>query len=115
MERMIFIKDRTVRQEGCRKMKIWLDDIRPVPYGYEGAKSVNEAISMIMEAEENGEEIELLDLDHDLGDYYPDGGDAIKLLDWLAERETFYPVEIHTSNPVGRANMERMIARYWDD
>lgn len=25
---------------------------------------------------------------------------------WLAERETFYPVEIHTANPVGRANME---------
>ena len=21
---------------------------------------------------------------------------------WLAERETFYPVEIHTANPVGR-------------
>ena len=24
-------------------MKLWLDDLRPVPYGYEGAKSVNEA------------------------------------------------------------------------
>ena len=31
---------------------------------------------------------------------------------WLAERETFYPVEIHTANPVGRANMERILARY---
>ena len=56
-----------------------------------------------------------LDLDHDLGDYYSDGGDAIKLLDWLAERETFYPVEIHTANPVGRANMERMLTRYWGE
>ena len=36
-----------------------------------------------------------------LGDYAYDGGDAIKLLDYLAERETFYPVEIHTANPVG--------------
>ena len=35
-------------------------------------------------------------------DYAYDGGDAIKLLDYLAERETFYPVEIHTANPVGR-------------
>ncbi len=94
-------------------MKLWLDDIRPVPAGYDGAKSVNEAISMIMEAEENGEEIEILDLDHDLGDYYPDGGDAINLLDWLAERETYYPIKIHTSNPVGRANMERIIERFW--
>ena len=96
-------------------MKLWLDDIRPVPAGYDGAKSVNEAISMIMEAEENEEEIEILDLDHDLGDYYPDGGDAINLLDWLAERETYYPIKIHTSNPVGRANMERIIERFWKE
>ena len=96
-------------------MKIWLDDLRPVPQGYEGAKSVNEAIALIEEAEGRDIEIEVLDLDHDLGDYYSDGGDAIKLLDWLAERETFYPVEIHTANPVGRANMERMLARYWGE
>ena len=38
-----------------------------------------------------------------------------RLLDWLAERETFYPVEIHTANPVGRANMERILARYWGE
>ena len=94
-------------------MKIWLDDLRPVPQGYEGAKSVNEAIALIEEAEKAGIDIEVLNLDHDLGDYYTDGGDAIKLLDWLAERETFYPVEIHTANPVGRENMERLLARYW--
>ncbi len=96
-------------------MKIWLDDLRPVPQGYEGVKSVNEAIALIEEAEKAGIDIEVLDLDHDLGDYYTDGGDAIKLLDWLAERETFYPVEIHTANPVGRENMERMLARYWGE
>ena len=94
-------------------MKIWVDDLRQTPEGYETARSVNEAIKLIMQAEDNDEEIELLDLDHDLGDYAYDGGDAIKLLDWLAERGTFYPVCIHTANPVGRANMERMIARYW--
>ena len=93
-------------------MKLWLDDLRPVPYGYEGAKSVNEAKKLIQEAEHNGIEIEALDLDHDLGDYADQGGDAIRLLDWLAERGTFYPVEIHTANPVGRANMERILARY---
>ena len=96
-------------------MKLWLDDLRPVPYGYEGAKSVNEAKKLIQEAEHNGIEIEALDLDHDLGDYADQGGDAIRLLGWLAERETFYPVEIHTANPVGRANMERILARYWGE
>ena len=96
-------------------MKLWLEDLRPVPDGDEGAKSVNEAKQLILEAEHNGIEIEVLDLDHDLGDYADQGGDAIRLLDWLTERETFYPVEIHTSNPVGRANMERILARYWGE
>lgn len=96
-------------------MKLWVDDLRPVPEGYMGARSVNEAIALITEAESKGMEIEVLDLDHDLGDFAADGGDAIKLLDWLAERETFYPVEIHTANPVGRANMERVLARFWGE
>lgn len=42
-----------------------------------------------------------------------DGGDAIKILDFLAERETFYPIAIHTGNIVGREYMVRMINRYW--
>ena len=50
-----------------------------------------------------------------LGDYAYDGGDAIKLLDYLAERETFHPVEIHTANPIERENMYRMLDRYWPD
>jgi len=94
-------------------MKIWVDDLRPIPRDYVGAKSVNQAIALIEEAEREGKTVELLDLDHDLGNFATYGGDAIKLLDYLAERETFYPVVIHTANPVGRANMERMIARYW--
>ncbi len=94
-------------------MKIWVDDLRPVPQGYIGTKSVNETIELIEKLEDAGESIELLDLDHDLGDYASQGGDAIKLLDYLAERGTFYPVAIHTANPVGKANMERVINRYW--
>lgn len=96
-----------------KKVKIWVDDIRPVPSGYEGTKSVDETIILIEKIEADGGEVEMLDLDHDLGDYARFGGDAIKILDYLAERETFYPISIHTANPVGRANMERMIERYW--
>ncbi len=94
-------------------MKIWLDDLRPAPSEYVAVRSVNQAIELIKKTEADGAEIEMLDLDHDLGDFCNDGGDAIKLLDWLAERGTFYPVKLHTANPVGRSNMERMIARYW--
>lgn len=94
-------------------IKIWLDDMRPAPEGYVETKSVNETIALIEEIEFHKGKIELLDLDHDLGDYAKFGGDAIKILDYLAERELFIPIRIHTANPVGRANMERMIERYW--
>lgn len=91
-------------------MKIWLDDIRKAPDGYVHCHSVNEAIRVIRHAKEP---VELLDLDHDLGDYAVDGGDGIKLLDWLAETEQYYLVKLHTMNPVGRENMQRLIDRYW--
>ena len=99
--------------EQKEEIKIWVDDIREVPEGYIGTKSVNETIMLIEKIENEGGKIGLLDLDHDLGDYAQFGGDAIKILDYLAEYEKFYPVKIHTANPVGRANMERMIHRYW--
>ena len=69
-------------------MKIWLDDIRQAPLGYTHTKSVNETKEVIIKAEQEGVAIELLDLDHDLGDFAYDGGDAIKILDWLIERGT---------------------------
>ena len=96
-------------------MKIWLDDVRPAPDGYVLCLSVNEAKRAVEEAERTGEAVEVLDLDHDLGDYFPDGGDGIKLLDWLCERRTFYPIALHTANPVGRDNMLRLIRRHWKE
>lgn len=93
-------------------MKIWLDDIRSAPEGFIRCKSVNETIRLILMSE-NTEQIEVIDCDHDLGDYANDGGDAIKLLDWLAARETYYHIKLHTMNPVGRDNMLRLIQRYW--
>ena len=96
-----------------QSFRIYLDDLRPVPQGYIGTKSVNETIALIEFIEEKGGTIECLDLDHDLGDFAWLGGDAIKLLDYLVMEEKYYPIKIHTANPVGRATMERMIARYW--
>lgn len=91
-------------------MKIWLDDIRRAPEGYVQCKSVNEAIVII---EENKNNIEVIDLDHDLGDFAKDGGDAICLMDYLVVNELFYILNFHTANPVGLANMKRMYNRYW--
>jgi hypothetical protein len=94
-------------------LNIWLDDIRPAPNGYVWVKSVNQAKRLIIAAEIYYEEIFELNLDHDLGDYACDGGDAICLVRWLAETERHYFIKLHTMNPVGRENMQAIIDRYW--
>ena len=94
-------------------MKIWLDDNRIAHKGFHWVYSVNEAKKLIQLCEKTNEPTEILDLDHDLGEYAKDGGDGIKLVDWLAETKRFYPIKLHTMNPIGRENMQREINRYW--
>lgn len=98
-------------------MRLWVDDIRPAPENYFWAKTVNEAKTTI-EFFENvlmrnrpDRTIELIDLDHDAGDFAHFGGDYIKLLDWLEETGRDYPIRIHSMNPVGRENMRRIIQK----
>lgn len=112
-------------------MKLWIDDIRPAPEGYVWCKSVGEAESAILDYEwyidgildeldfewldyigvDDAGTIELIDIDHDAGDYASAGGDYIKLLDWLEETGRNYPIRIHSMNPVGTANMRTIIER----
>ena len=124
--------------EGCT-MKLWIDNVRPAPEGYLWCKSVNEAKECIIDHEETLKclnkkydrvtksdldryieqirrsiifsTIELIDLDHDAGDYVSDGGDYIRLLDWLEETGRNYPIRIHSQNVVGIANMRAIIER----
>ena len=88
-------------------MKLWIDDIRPAPEGYFWCKSVNHAKRLFIYYEM----ISLIDIDHDAGEYAKDGGDYIKLLDWLEEQGISCPIRIHSANPVGIANMRRIIQR----
>lgn len=120
-------------------MKLWLDDVRPAPEGYFWCTSVYDAQSIIAAKEYNAKwfgdracelkrdgnyyyvgrmanaarnsVIELIDLDHDAGEYACEGGDYIKLLDWLEETGRNYPIRIHSQNPVGVENMRRIIQR----
>ena len=97
-------------------MKLWVDDVRPAPDWERGTdeyvwcQSVNQAKNAI-EYFEEWFRVELIDLDHDAGDYANDGGDYIKLLDWLEETGRNYPIRIHSMNPVGVENMRRIIQR----
>lgn len=100
-------------------MKIWVDDVRPAPEGYAWCKSVSDTIYEIEGNEMhnwvpdniNDDPIILIDLDHDAGDYKNQGGDYIKILDWLEETNRNYPIRIHSKNPVGVENMRRIIRR----
>ena len=100
-------------------MKLWVDDVRPAPAGYLWAKTVDRAKELIINNEEqfdvNGGKItyriELIDIDHDAGDYAIFGGDYIKLLGWLEETGRRYPIRIHSMNPVGVENMRRIIQK----
>lgn len=92
-------------------MKIWVDDLRPAPDGYLWLNSVDEVIETIKLTEyicsgfNHPSSIEVIDLDHDAGDYAQFGGDYIKILDWLEATGRNYPIRIHTANVVGRQNM----------
>ena len=92
-------------------MKLWIDDVRPAPEGYEWCSTVNIAIAAIELWEDLPEGIELIDLDHDAGDFACDGGDYIRLLDWLEETGRNYPIHIHSTDAVGVANMRAIIER----
>ena len=98
-------------------MKLWIDDVRPAPEDYFWCKTVNEAKETIIFAEEMlfkvrpDRTIEVIDIDHDAGDYVADGGDYIKLLDWLEETGRNYPIRIHSMNAVGVQNMRAIIQR----
>ena len=94
-------------------MKLWVDDIRVCPdrFEYFWATTVNQAKQIIMDEEQVDNPLELLDLDHDAGDYEFGGGDYIRILDWLEETGRNYPIRIHSANAVGRENMRRIIER----
>lgn len=109
-------------------MKIWVDDVRPAPEGegYITCKRTDFAKKLIIAWEKGlfhsesekeemlevyGPDIELIDLDHDAGDYVQYGGDYIRILDWLEETGRNYPIKIHSMNPVGRDNMRRIIEK----
>lgn len=92
-------------------MKLWIDDIRPAPEGYIWVKSVNEGKTLITYLVKHNVRVEVVDIDHDAGKYAKDGGDYIKLLDWLENMSYCIPIHIHSQNPVGVENMRRIIRR----
>jgi len=91
------------------KVLLWLDDIRPAPKGWVWCRSANAAISLL-----TCTRVAYASLDHDLGDFFSDGGDGTAVVDWLAENDC-WPTEgisLHSANPVGRSTMAVTVNRY---
>ena len=89
-------------------MKLWIDDVRPAPEGYVWITTCTDTISIIGRSYDK---IKLIDLDHDAGDF---GLDYIYILNWIEAtygKDFSIPIRIHSMNPVGVANMRRIIER----
>lgn len=86
-------------------MKLWVDDERRPPVGWNWARSSEMAL-IFLNGPEHWDE---MSLDHDLG-----GDDTTrKVVLWMCENEVWPDVvHVHTANPVGREWLEGMISRY---
>lgn len=102
--------------ESENNLRIWVDDVRPAPSGYVWCRSTKETIQLIEVTLSLSHSIELIDIDHDAGDFAEDGGDFIRILDWLEEHKLCPPIRIHSMNPVGVQNMRSIIRKNkWEE
>lgn len=87
----------------CRKINVYLDDLRCCPDGFVIARNVDEAKRYLKEYD-----VSVLSLDHDLGVdekgyLLPSGYDLVKYI--CEEGVKVQKIYIHTDNAVGRENM----------
>ncbi len=85
-------------------IKLWLDDERPAPEGWEWAKSVADAMVLCQ-----SRTIEAMSLDHDLGSGRPTGYDFCCWIEREVAAGRFVlptRISIHSQNPAGKAAMK---------
>lgn len=90
-------------------MRIWLDDIRPAPEGWVWKKNSSEILVTIIH---NSHLIEEISFDHDLGEDSLSGYDVLNVIETMVFNKTWEGLlnfHVHSANPVGRKNMERVI------
>ena len=102
---------------------LWVDDLRQPPCeDYTWVRSVQEAKAYLAyHFSSDNYKIDVVDLDHDAGSFggAAFGGDYINILNWLEWLQHEHGLSsdkipafcIHSQNPVGVANMRRIIER----
>lgn len=90
-------------------VKLWLDDVRPAPDGWEHVFTAPEAVALFASGM-----VEEASLDHDLGP--SDAGTGYDVLVWIEKAmgsHAWYgplpKIHVHSANPVGRKNMHAAI------
>jgi hypothetical protein len=91
-------------------MKIYLDDVRPAPIGYELAKNYNEIIKFLSSHYNDGI-IEEISLDHDLGEEDLTGYDVLIWIEEQVFNNNYKPpkIKLHSANPVGMYRMSQVV------
>ena len=95
--------------------KLYVDDIRKCPTGWDLAKDYFEALEML-----DTTDYDEISLDHDLASYEPDTKEertGVDIVRFLVERKIdgkYVPpiINVHSANPVGSKRMEQDIEYY---
>jgi len=96
-------------------MRVWLDDIRLMPEGYDvHAKTAEQIINLLKTGE-----VTKISLDHDLGEYGGTGYEVAKYIEKAAYYKEIPKLEwrIHSANPVGIIDMMLALKnadRFWE-
>ncbi|MEO2068893.1 MAG: cyclic-phosphate processing receiver domain-containing protein [Desulfurobacteriaceae bacterium] len=89
-------------------MKIYLDDTRTPPPGYTLVRSVNELKEIV---KRYGKDIEVLDLDNYMGEFYHLGGNGIDFVKWLEEAVILGEVELNPNVKITSHSSDSFAAR----
>lgn len=101
-------------------MRIWIDDVRPMPKGFDKHfKSYREAYMFLMA---HGDVVTHISFDHDLGSMDPKqtGYELARAIERWASKHliTRMTWAVHSANPVGKKNIEaamKSAERFWDE
>lgn len=90
-------------------IKLYLDDLRPVPPGYVGLRSYGAFVAYITEQGLP----DFISFDNDLGEV-ESGYDCAKwLVDYCIGHQKILPdFVVHSQNPVGKENIEKLLGNY---
>lgn len=119
------LPENSVHENNPEGPRLWLDDYRPAPEGWDLAKTYSEAISLMSQ-----KQYVEVSLDHDLADWHytsmqESGGmdhdfsrgrqekTGYHVALWMVE-QGYFPqrVTVHSMNPVGAEQMVKLLQRY---